>query len=176
MPCITQRRRRRWRRLLCNAASFSRKLRLGGGGDEIFMAAVVCGLRGPRETFPLFYGANIHFPHRPGRAGRREGERGAGPSGGGRRNSFSLLMHKCSCRRRKSPDVMAEGRNNGYQILEERHKKKKVCKRAVKVIWTTGEGCKKKKSLIIFHSIWNISLLVTPGCGGTGRKAAPALW
>lgn len=34
----------------------------------------------------------------------------------------------------------------------------------------------QKKSLIIFHSLWNISLLVTPGCGATGRKAAPALW
>lgn len=42
-------------------------------------------VRGKR--FPLFYGANIHFPHRPGRAARRGGRQGGGaergPGGGG---------------------------------------------------------------------------------------------
>lgn len=71
------------RALHSNGASFSRRLQLAGGGDEIFMAAVVCGLRGPRETFPLFYGANIHFPHRPGRGGQEGGRKGAGGGASG---------------------------------------------------------------------------------------------
>lgn len=85
------------------------------------MAAVVCRLRGPRETFPLFYGANIHFPHTPGRDGQEGGRKETeGGKWGVGIDLLSLLIRKCT-RRHKSPDVTADGRNNGFHILEERH-------------------------------------------------------